>query len=120
MDTDSLSLALSVEKLEDNIFPEKKTNGKQYVREIVHIAWLQTQQATFSQEHVVLLTRSMIKESPDCLEKNSGVLKSCACVAKPIVATIEWVTSTNSVARDFIKERWKTVEMDLCQSIAKC
>ena len=31
----------------------------------------------------------MIRESLDCLKKNSGVPKCCACVAKPIVATIE-------------------------------
>ena len=77
------------------------------------------QQATSSQEHVVLLTRSMIRESRDFL-KNSGVQKCYACVAKRFVATIKRVTSTNSVARDSIKELWMTVEMDPCQSIAKC
>ena len=78
------------------------------------------QQATFSQEHVVVLTRSMIRESRDCLKKHSGNPKCCACEAKRIVATIERITSTNSVARDSIKELWKTVEMDPCQSIGKC
>ena len=77
------------------------------------------QQATSSPEHVVLLTRSMIRESRDCLMKNPGVPNCCVCVAKPIVATIERVTSTNSVARDSIEDLWKTVEMDPCQSIAK-
>ena len=62
--------------------------------------------------NVVVLTRSMIRESRDCLKKNSGAPKCCACVAKPIVATIARVTSTNSLARDPIKELWKTVEMD--------
>ena len=78
------------------------------------------QRATSSEEHVVLLTRSMIRESRDCLKKNSGVPKCCACVAKPVVATIGRVTSANSVARDSIKELCKTVEMDPCQSIEKC
>ena len=78
------------------------------------------QQATSSQERVVLLTRGMIGESRECLKKNSGVLKCSVCVAKPIVATIGRVTSTSSVARDSIKELWKTVEIDPCQSIAKC
>ena len=77
------------------------------------------QQATFFLEHVVVLTGSMIRESRDYLKKNSGVQKSCACVAKPIVATIERVTSRNSVARDSMKEFWKTVEMDACQSVGK-
>ena len=78
------------------------------------------QRATSSQEHVVVLTRSMIIERRDCLKKNLGVAKRCVCVAKPIVATIERVTSTNSVARDSIKKLWKTVEMGPRQSIGKC
>ena len=78
------------------------------------------QQATSSEEHVVMLTRSMIRESRDCLKKNSGVPNCCVCVAKPFVARIERVTSTNSVARDSINELWKTVEMDPCQSMGKC
>ena len=78
------------------------------------------QRATSYQEHVVLLRRRMIRKSRDCLKKNSGIPKCWACVAKSIVATIERVTSTNSVALDSIKELWKTVEMDPCQSIEKC
>ena len=46
----------------------------------------------------------MIIEFRDYLKKNLGVSVYCACVAKPIVATIERVTCTNSVARDSIKE----------------
>ena len=106
MDTDSLYLALSEKNLEDIILPEKETNGKQYVRKIVQIASQRMQRATSSQEHVVVLKRSMIRESRDCLKKNSGVPKCCACVTKPNVATIERVTSRNSVARDSIKELW--------------
>ena len=78
----------------------KETNGKQYVREIVQIASLRMQRATSSQEHVVVLTRIMIREDRNWLKKNSGVPKCFACVAKPFAATIERVTSTNSVARD--------------------
>ena len=78
------------------------------------------QRATSSQEHAVMLTRSMIRESRDCLKKNSGVPKCFACVATPIVATIERVTSTSSLARDSMKELWKTVEMGPCQNIGKC
>ena len=103
------------------LLPQRKeTNGKQDVRQIVQIVSLRMQRATFSQEHVVVLTRSMIRENRDCSKKNSGIPKCCACVAKSFVATIERVTSTNSVARDSIKELWKTVEMDPCESIGKC
>ena len=95
-------------------------NRKHYVREIVQIASLRMQRAASSQEHVALLTRSMKRENRDCLKKSSEDPKCCACVAKPIDALIERVTSTNSVARDSIKELWKTVWMDPCQSIEKC
>ena len=118
MDTDSQYSALSEENLV-LVSQRKETNGKQYVRDIAQIASPRRQRATSSQEHVVLLTRSIIGENRDCLKKNSGVTKCCACVAKHIVATIERVTSTNSVARDSIKELWKTVEMDPCQNIEK-
>ena len=98
----------------------KKTKEKQYFGEILQIASLRKHRATSSQEHVVLLTRSMIRQSRDCLMKNSGVSNCCVCVAKPFVATIERVKIKNSVAKDSIKELWKTVEMDPCQSFEKC
>ena len=95
MDTNSLYLALSEENLGNIILPEKRNEWKQYVRKVVQTASLRMQRTTSSQKHVVLLTRSMIRKNRDCLKKNSGVPKCCACVAKLIVATIERVTSTN-------------------------
>ena len=77
------------------------------------------QPTIFSPELAVMPTRNMIREGRDYFKKSLDVQKCCACVAKPIVATIERVTSTNSVARDSQKEFWKTVEMDPCESIAK-
>ena len=74
----------------------------------------------FSPELAVMPTRSMVTESRDFLKKSSDVQKCCVCVAKPIVATTDRVTSTNSAARDSIIELQKTVEMDPSQSIAKC
>ena len=121
--TNSFYLDLSEEILEDIIYyspREKKQMGSNKFARIVQIASLRMHRATSSRKHVVLLTRSMIRKSRDCLKKNSGVPKCCVCVAKPIVATIERVTSTTSVARDSIKELWKTVEMDPCQSIETC
>ena len=120
MDTDPLYSALSERTWKIIFSKRKETNGKQYVRAIVQIASLRKQQPNSSKEHAVLLTRSMIRESRDYLKKNSGVQNCCACVAKRIVATIERVTSTNSVVRDSIKKLRKTVEMVPCQNIAKC
>ena len=80
------------------------------------------QRATSSQEHVVVLTRSMIRENRDCLKKNSGVQKCCACVAKRIVATIERVTSTNLVARDSIKNSgrlWRWTHVKVSESVRR-
>ena len=78
------------------------------------------QPTIFSPELAVMSTRNMTRENRVSSKKNLDVQKCCACVANPTVATIERVTSTNSVARDSIKELWKTVEMDPCKSIAKC
>ena len=119
MDTDAPYLVLSEENSEAIILPEKGTNGKQYVRENEQMASLPMQSTIFSQKRVVLLTRSMLRESRDYLKKKLGVPKSCACVAKPIVAAIERVTSIKSVARDSIRDLWKTVAIDPFQSVAK-
>ena len=117
MDTDSLYLSLSKRTCKILFSKGEEMNGKQYVCEIVQIASLRMQRATSSQEHVVLLTRIMIRESRDCLKENSGVPKCCVCEAKSIVAAIERVTSTNSVARDSIIKLWKAVEMKVSKSV---
>ena len=62
------------------------------------------QSIIFSPELAVMSTRNMVRESRDYIKKSLDLQKCCACVAKPIVATIERVTSTNSVARDSIRE----------------
>ena len=120
MDTDSLFLALSERNLEDIILPEKNEWEAIRLRDCTDSFTVNATGnfLTSSREHVVLLKRSMIRESRDYIKKNSGVQKCCPCIAKPIVATIERVTSANSVARDSIKELWRTVEMDSCHSIA--
>ena len=120
MDTDSVYLALSEENLEDIILPEKINEWEAIRSRDCTDSFTANARGNFLQEHVVVLTRSMIREIWDCLKKNSGVPKCFACVAKPFVATIERVTSTNSVARDSIKELWKTVQMGPSQNIGKC
>ena len=56
------------------------------------------QPTIFSPELAVLPKTNMIRENRDYLKKSLNVKKCRACVAKPIVAAIERVTSTNSVA----------------------
>ena len=121
MDTDSIYLALSEENLEDIFLPEKRNEwdairSRDCTDSFTANATGNFFPRTFCSAH----KKHDKRESRNCSKKNSGVPKCCACVAKPIVATIERVTSTNSVARDSIKELWKTVEMDPCQSIEKC
>ena len=120
MDTDSLYLALSEENLEDIVLPEKRNEWEAVRSRDCTDSFTASAMGHFFQEFVVLLTRSMIRENRDCIKRNSGVPECSACVANPIVGTIERVTSTNSVARVYMKELWKTVEMDPCQSIATC
>ena len=78
--------------------------GTSYVLKIALITLLRKQPTIFSPELAVMPTRNMIRESRDYLKKSLDVQKCCTCVAKPIVATIKRVTSTNSLAGDSIKE----------------
>ena len=94
MDTDSLYLALSEENLEDGILPEKRAEWNQLRFKDFTDKFLRKQPTIFSPESAVMLTRNMIREGRDYLKRNSGVRKCFACVAEPIVATIERVTST--------------------------
>ena len=106
--------------MEDVIFPNKRDEWDQLRCNDCTVNFTAIGTDNFSPDLAVTPTRNMIRESRDYSQKNSRVQKCCACVAKPIVATIDRVTSTNSVARDSIKELWKTVKMDPCQNIAKC
>ena len=104
LDTDSLELALSEENLEDVILPKKRAEWDQLRSKDCTDNFTANATDNFSPELAVMPTRKMIKENRDYLEKSLDVQKCCTCVAKPIVATIERVTSTSSLARDSIKE----------------
>ena len=101
MDTDLLHLTLSKENLEDVILPKKcdQLRSKDCTDDFTA-----NTNDNFSPELAVRPTRKMIRGSQDYLKESLDVQKRCACVAKPIVATIERVTSTNSVAMDSLKE----------------
>ena len=103
MNTDSLYLALSEENLEDVILTEKRAEWDQIRSKDCTDNFTANATDKFSPEFAVMPTRNMIRESRDYLKKSLDV-KCCACVAKPIVATIKRATNTNSVARDSIKE----------------
>ena len=108
LDTDSLYLALSKQKLEDVILPEKRAEWDQLRSKDCTDNFTANATDNFSAELAVMSTRKhqvhMIRDSRDYLKKGLDVQKCCACVGKPIVATIERVTSKNLVARDSVKE----------------
>ena len=104
MDTDTLYLALSEENLEDVILHEKRAEWDQLSSKDCTDNFTVNATDNFSPELAVMTTRNIKREKRDNLKKNLDVQKCCACVAKPIVATIETVTSTNSVARNSIRE----------------
>ena len=121
MDTDSLYLALSEENLEDIILPQKRNQWEAIRSRDCTDSFTANATGNFFPRTCCTAHKKHDKREPGLFKKNSGVPKCCACVAKPIVATIEKVTNTNSVARASKKELWKTVEMvGLCQSIEKC
>ena len=77
MDTDCLYLALSEEKLEDVILPEKKLKGTSYVLIIALISLLRMLPGIFSPEVAIRPTRNMIKESRVSSKKSLDVQKCC-------------------------------------------
>ena len=120
MDTDSLYLAaLSEEKLENNILPEKRNEWEAIRSRDCTDSFTVNATSNFFPRTCCSAHKKHDSRERVFLMKSSIVRKFCAWVAKPIVATVERVTSTNSVAGDSLKELWKTVEMGLCQSMAK-
>ena len=104
-DTDSLYLVMSDENLEDVIFPEKRAEWDQLrFKDCTESFTAIATHTVFCSDFAVMPTRNMIRESRDCLKKSLDVQNCCACVATSVVATIERVTSTKSVARNSIKE----------------
>ena len=119
MDTDSLYLPLSEENLEDVIVPEKRAEWDQLRSKDCNDNFAANAIDNFSPELAVISTRSLIRESRVSSKKSLDVQNFCVSVAKHIVAMINRLTSTSLAAKDSIKEHWKTVAMDQCQSIEK-
>ena len=120
MDTDFLYLALSEENLRDVILPEKRAEWDHIRSKDCTDNFTANATDNFSPEVAVMSKRNMIRENQVYLKKGLDVQKCCTCVAKDIVVMINRLTSTSLAAKDSTKEHWKTVEMDPCQSIAKC
>ena len=104
MDTDSLYLALSKEKLEDVILPEKRAEWEQLRSKDCTDNFTANATDNFSPELVVMPTRNMMRENQASSEKNLDVKKCCASVAKHIVVMISILTSESLAAKDSIKE----------------
>ena len=118
MDIDPLYLALSENNLEDIILPEKNEWEAIRSRDCTD-SFTANAAGNFCPKTCCAAHKKHDKREPGLFKEEFRYSECFACVAKPIVATIERVTSTNSETRGSIKELWKTVEMDPCQSIAK-
>ena len=116
MDTDSLYLAIAHENLNDCIRPAKKQEWETFERRTVMIPSEQMPRTAFSLENVAQNTKSTIKESQDSSKKNSDATKWFVSAAKPIVATMPSLTSTNLVIKAW-KKVWKRLEMDQWKNI---
>ena len=120
MDTDSLYLALSEDNLEDIILPEKRNEWEAIRSRDCTDSFTANATGNFFPRTCCSAHKKHDKRETGLFKEEFRCTKCCACVAKPIVAMIARVTSTNSVGRESIKELWKTVEMDPRQSIEKC
>ena len=120
MDTESLYLALSEEKLEDVIFLEKQAEWDKLPSKDCTESFTANSTGTFPPELAVMSTRNMIRESHVSSKKSLDVQECCVPVAKHFVVMINRLKGTSLAAKDPIKEHWKSVAMvDQCQSIAK-
>ena len=122
MDTDSLYLALSEEKLEDVIFPKKRAEWDQLRSEDWTDSFTANATDSFFRrtgELSLMPTTNMIGESRASSKESLDVQKCCVSVSKHIVVMISILTNTSLAANDSIKELFKTVDLDQCQIIAK-
>ena len=120
MDTDSLYLALSEEKLEDVIVPQKRAEWDQLRSKDCNDNFTANATDNFFPRTCCNTHKKHDKREPVSSKKSLDVQKCFVSVAKHIVVMINRLTSTSLAAKDSIKEYWKTVAMDRCQSIEKC
>ena len=110
MDTDSIYLALSEENLED-VTPEwDQLRSKDCTDNF-------TANATdnFFPRSCCNVHKKHDKREPGLFKEEFRRIKT----AKRFVVMINRLTGTSLAAKDSIKEHWKTVAMDQCQSIEK-
>ena len=74
----------------------------------------------FPRELAVMPTRNMKKDCRVFTKGSSDVQKRCVSVVKNIVVMLNRLTGTCLAAENSIKEQWRTVAMEFCQSTAKC
>ena len=120
MDTDSLCLALSEENLEVIILPEKRNEWEAIPSQDCTDSFTLNTTGNFFPWTCCTAHKKHDKREPGLFEEEfrfSGML--CLC-SKTYCCYDRKSNNTNSVARDSVKEPWKTVKMDPCRSIAKC
>ena len=123
-DTDSLYLALSEEKLEDVILPQKRAEWDQLRSKDCNDNFTANATDNFFPKTCCNVHKKhdkREKESQIFSKKSLDMQKCCVSVAKHIVVKINRLKSTSLAAKDSTKEHWKSVAMvDQCQSFAKC
>ena len=105
--------------MEAFFLPKKRAEWDQLLSEDCTDNFTANATGNFSPELALMPTRNMIRESRVSSNRSADVQKCCVSVAKHIVVMINRLTSTSLAAEGSIKEHWKTVAMEQCQSIAK-
>ena len=108
MDTKSLYLALSEETLEDIILPEKRNEWEAIRSRDCTDSFTANATSNFFPRTYCSAHKKHNKREPGLFKEEFRCSEMLCLCSKSIVATIERVTSTISVARDSIKELWKT------------
>ena len=118
MDTNSPYLALSEENLEDVILPKKRAEWDQLRSEDCTDKFTANATDNSFPRTCCNAHNEQDRREPDLSKEKFR--SCCVSVAKHNVVMISVLTSTSSAAKASIEEHWKTVDMDQCQSIAKC
>ena len=120
MDTDSLYLALSEEKLEDVILPEKRVEWDQSRSEDCTDNFTASATGKFFPRPCSNVHKKLDKRHPGLFREEFGCAKMLCLCTKAYRCYDKQTNKYKLAAKGSIREHWKTVAMDQRQSIGKC
>ena len=120
MDTDSLYLALSEENLEDIILPEKRNEWETILSRDCTYGFTANATGNFFPRTCFTAHKKHDKREPGLFKEEFRCSEMFCLCSKTYCCHDRKSNKYNFGSKGRNKKLWKTVEMDPCQSIAKC